>query len=52
MSNTREDDFKRNNSFSLYDLYGNTLAHEPLPRSNDIFNVGRLFAGWLLLSYT
>ena len=28
---SREEDFSRNNVFSLYDLYGHTLAQEPLP---------------------
>ena len=29
---SREEDFHRNNSFSLYNLYGHTLAQEPLPQ--------------------
>ena len=32
MPGSKEEDFKRNNAFSLYDLYGQTLAQEPLPR--------------------
>ena len=31
MPGSREEDFKKNNAFSLYDLYGHTLAQEPLP---------------------
>ena len=31
MPRTREEDFKRNNAFSLYDLYGHALAQELLP---------------------
>ena len=27
-------DFLRNNAFSLYDLYGHTLAQKPLPRGS------------------
>ena len=27
-----KEDFKRNNAFSLYNLYGHSLAQEPLPR--------------------
>ena len=32
MPGGREEDLKKNNAFSLYDLYGHTLSHEPLPR--------------------
>ena len=32
MPGCREEDFKKNNAFSLYDLYGHALAQEPLPR--------------------
>ena len=32
MPRTGEEDFKRNNAFTLYDLYGHALAQEPLPR--------------------
>ena len=32
MPGSREEDFKRNNSFILYELYGHTLAQEPPPR--------------------
>ena len=31
MFTTREEDLWRINTFSLYDLYGNDLAQEPLP---------------------
>ena len=31
MPGSREEDFKKNNAFSLYDLYGHALAQEPLP---------------------
>ena len=31
MPGSREEDFKRNNAFSLYDLYGHAPAQEPLP---------------------
>ena len=30
MPGSREEDFKRNNVFSLYDLYGHAIAQEPL----------------------
>ena len=29
MPRTREEDFKTNNAFTLYDLYGHALAQEP-----------------------
>ena len=45
MPESREEDFKRNYAFSLYDLYGHTLAQEPLPRGHEIYNFGRLFLG-------
>ena len=32
MSGNRGDDFERNSAFSLYNLYGNALAQESLPR--------------------
>ena len=31
MPRSRAEDFYRNNTFSLYDLYGYALAQEPLP---------------------
>ena len=43
MPGSKEEDFKRNNAFSLYDLYGHTLAQEPL--SPEIDNLGRPFLG-------
>ena len=43
---SREDDFYRNNVFSLYDLYGHTLAQEPLSRGvMKIYNSDRPFLG-------
>ena len=38
--------WSRNNAVSLYDLYGHTLAQEPLPRGYDIYNFGRPFLGY------
>ena len=32
MPGSKEEYFKRNNAFSLYDLFGHDLAHEPLPQ--------------------
>ena len=40
-------DFKRNNAFSLYDLYGHTLAQEPLPQGHERYNFARPFLGHL-----
>ena len=37
--------FKRNNAFSLYDLYGHALAQEPCPRGHEIYNFGGPFRG-------
>ena len=34
MPGSREEDFNRTIIFSLYDLYGHTLAQEPLPRGS------------------
>ena len=45
MHGSREEDFKRNNAFSLYDLYGHALAQEPLPQVHEIYNFGRPFLG-------
>ena len=45
MHGNREDDFERNNAFSLYDLHGHTLAQEPQPRGHEIYNFGRPFVG-------
>ena len=42
---SREENFKRNNAFSLYDLYGHALAQEPRPRGREIYNFGRPFLG-------
>ena len=42
MPGSKEEDFERNNAFSLYDLYGHTLAqgHE---KGHEIYNFGRPF---------
>ena len=45
MPGSREEDFKKNNAFSLYDLYGHALAQEPLPGGHEIYNFGRPFHG-------
>ena len=37
--------FKRNNAFSLYDLYGHTIAKNPCPGGHEIYNLGRPFHG-------
>ena len=34
-----EEDYQRNNAFSLYDLYGHTVAQESLPRGHEIYNL-------------
>ena len=34
-------DVKGNNAFSLYDLYGQAPAQEPLPRGLEIYNFGK-----------
>ena len=41
MPGSKEEDFERNNAFSLYDLYGHALAQVPLPRGHEIYNYGR-----------
>ena len=33
--------FKRNITFSPFDLYSHALTQEPLPRSHEIYNFGR-----------
>ena len=43
MPGSREEDFKRNNAFSLYDLYGHALAQEPLPWGHEIYNFCKPF---------
>ena len=43
MPGSREEDFKKNNAFSLYDLYGHALAQEPCPGGHEIYNFGRPF---------
>ena len=47
MPRTKKEVFKRNNAFSLYDLYGNAQAHELLPRGSRTFNynLSGLFIG-------
>ena len=45
MPGSRAEDFKRNNAFSLNDLYGHAPAQEPLPRGQIIYNLGRPFLG-------
>ena len=45
MLGSREEDFKRNNAFSLYDLHGHALAQEPLPWGHEINNLGTPFLG-------
>ena len=45
MNGSREKDFKGNYTLSLYDLYGHTLAQEPLHRGHEIYNFGRPFLG-------
>ena len=34
MPGGREEESKRNNTFSLYDLYGHALDQEPLPQGS------------------
>ena len=38
MPQSREEEFHRNNAFSLYDLYDHALAEEALPRCHEIYN--------------
>ena len=45
MPGSRKEDFQRNNAVLLYDLYGHSLAQEPLPRGHEIYNFGRPFLG-------
>ena len=40
-----EEDFKRNDAISLYDLYGHALAKKPCPGGHDIYNLGRPILG-------
>ena len=44
MPGSREEDFKRNNAFSLYDLYDHALA-QPSPGGHESYNFGRPFLG-------
>ena len=46
MHGSRED-FKRNNAFSLYDLYGHALAQEPLPK--ELWNLQNLVDPFLVI---
>ena len=41
MPGSREEDFKKNNAFSLYDLYCHVLTSE----GHEIYNFGRPFLG-------
>ena len=52
MPRTKEENFKGNNAFLLYDFYGHALAQEPLFRGHEIYNLGRPFLDhhYLLLS--
>ena len=43
MPGSREEDFKRNNAFSHYSLYGHTLLQKPLNQGHEIYNFGRPF---------
>ena len=45
MHHSKEEDFKRNNALTLYDLYGNNLAQEPCPGGDEIYNFCRPFLG-------
>ena len=45
MPGSREEDFKRNNAFSRYGLYGHTLLQKTLNQGHEIYNFGRLFIG-------
>ena len=45
MPGSREEDFKGNNAFSLYDLYGHTLNKNPCPRGHESYNFGWPFLG-------
>ena len=40
-----EEDFKRNNAISLYDLYDHAPHKNPCPRGHEIYNFGRPFNG-------
>ena len=42
---SREEDFERNNAFSLYDLYSHAPAKEPLHVGHEIYSFGRPFLG-------
>ena len=43
MPGSREEDFKRNNAFSSFDLYGHALTQELLPGGHEIYNFGSPF---------
>ena len=45
MPGSREEDFKRNNVFSLCNLYDHTLVQEPCPGGHEIYNFGRPLPG-------
>ena len=45
MSRSREENFQRNNAFSLYDLYDHALTQETqeaLPGGFEIYNISRV----------
>ena len=45
MLGSKEEDFLNNNAFSLYDLYGHTLAQDPCPDGHEIYNLVRPLLG-------
>ena len=45
MPGSREEDFKIDIAFSLYNLYGHALAQEPCPGGHEIYNFGEPFCG-------
>ena len=42
---SKEDDFYRNDAFSLFDIYGHALAQDPCPGGHEIYNFGRPLLG-------
>ena len=51
MPGSREEDFKRNYKFLLYDLYGHAQAQEPLPWGHEMYNFLKPWS-YLLHVYT
>ena len=45
MPGSKEEDFKRNNACSLYELYNHAQAQEPLPLGSCNLHFGRPFLG-------